>query len=342
MSAPSTAPADINATAARWVVRVHGDAQGLNDADILALTEWLEASDAHHAAFDQAERTWFAVTSPNLTSEITPETSAALETNKTTEVGVVVAFEANKARRKPAAFRDLGVWKPAVAAAALVFAIGVGWYMQSPVPWTDYVAPHDASRTVTLADGSTLHLNRDTRVRVALGAERLVQVDSGEVAFEVAHDPSKPFRVTAGEVEVRDIGTTFNMLRDAEHLTISVESGEVEVTEKDNPDTRLSAGDQIRVDERSGARTRVRIDPALVRSWQRGQAVFDQRPLGEAVAELNRYVDTPLRVADDAAGLKLTAVIPLDSEALIVDALQAYLPIDAKPYPDRIELHRRP
>ena len=65
---------------------------------------------------------------------------------------------------------------------------------------------------MTLADGSKLHLNTNSVVTVDFSSTaRNIVLLKGEAHFEVAHDTSRPFSVTAGNNTVTAVGTAFNM-----------------------------------------------------------------------------------------------------------------------------------
>src|SRR5690606_2914859 len=66
---------------------------------------------------------------------------------------------------------------------------------------------------IQLADGTKVWLNADSELEfpsVFTTNERKVKV-RGEAYFEVAKDPSKPFRVEVGDTEVEALGTAFNI-----------------------------------------------------------------------------------------------------------------------------------
>ena len=62
--------------------------------------------------------------------------------------------------------------------------------------------------------------------------------------------------------------------------------------------------------------------------------VFKNTPLTEVVREMNRYLATPLRLADDKAGrLRVSASFSLDRPEALVDALPAVAPVRLTPRP---------
>ncbi|MNV51949.1 fec operon regulator FecR [compost metagenome] len=77
--------------------------------------------------------------------------------------------------------------------------------------------------------------------------------------------------------------------------------------------------------------------PADVESaiaWREGRVVFKNAPLTEVVQEMNRYLSTPLRLADDRAGrLRVSASFSLDRPEALVDALPSVAPVRLTPRP---------
>jgi hypothetical protein len=85
---------------------------------------------------------------------------------------------------------------------------------------------------LALPDGTRLTVGPRGRLRLAASARlRLVTLESGVITLDVAHDPMRPFEVTAGRVVVRVLGTRFTVALGAESgdVTVSVERGLVQV-----------------------------------------------------------------------------------------------------------------
>src|ERR1700724_1682824 len=96
------------------------------------------------------------------------------------------------------------------AAVVLVICGLVGWGVWRA--WADptYTTGIGEQRIVRLDDGTRLSLNSGTRVRIAYDdSERRVELESGEAYFEVAHNPARPFIVTAANHRVTALGTVF-------------------------------------------------------------------------------------------------------------------------------------
>ena len=81
------------------------------------------------------------------------------------------------------------------------------------IEYNTIIVPRKGEYQLILADGSKVYLNSESRLRFPTrfeGKERRVYLE-GEGYFEVAKDTTKPFIVEAKEVDVRVLGTSFNV-----------------------------------------------------------------------------------------------------------------------------------
>lgn len=229
----------------------------------------------------------------------------------------------------------------AVACAALAAAAVVAWW-SLPAEAPSYAAAVSAERgerrQVMLPDGSVLEINGGTRAEVKLyDGRREVALDSGEILFTVSADPSRPFIVRAGSGVVRVTGTVFNVRRDADQVAVLVESGTVEVTGGhwwNLGRAVLRPGHGIHVPGSGAIGVPAPADVESAIAWREGRVVFKNAPLTEVVQEMNRYLSTPLRLADDRAGrLRVSASFSLDRPEALVDALPSVAPVRLTPRP---------
>jgi transmembrane sensor len=157
-----------------------------------------------------------------------------------------------------------------------------------------------------LTDGSTVELNTGTRLTVHMDdASRRVELVAGEATFSVAHEPARPFIVSAGEATVRAVGTRFNVRRRMESVDVLVTQGTVRVARarSDGPGVSssalVSAGESALI-----AAThidRAPVTPALADralAWHHGSLEFESSTLAEIVAEFNRYNERRIVIDD--------------------------------------------
>lgn len=186
-----------------------------------------------------------------------------------------------------------------LAAAVIVGTVGAWTWLQGRDHFTTAIGEE---RVIQLADGSAVHLDTDSSVRVRFnGAERRVDLETGRALFTVAHETARPFIVRSGEAEVRAVGTVFDVRRRDGAVTVSMVDGLVEISSGAagaGAPQRLAAGQQMVVAQ--GARRLRAIDAATETSWTRNRLVFRGAPLRDAVGEVNRYLTDKIVLAPDA------------------------------------------
>lgn len=156
-------------------------------------------------------------------------------------------------------------------------------------------------RVVQLADGSSVNLDTDSRIRVRFdGWERRIELDQGQALFRVAHNAERPFVVHADGTEVIAVGTVFDVRRSGSRVDVTLVAGVVDVVAADVADgrRRMAAGQKTQVSAR-GVTTRA-VDAAVETSWTDGRLIFSDMPLEQAVSEVNRYLTDTIEIEDPA------------------------------------------
>ena len=194
------------------------------------------------------------------------------------------------------------------AAAACVLALmgGAFVYRMAVLGGDIYATPVGGIETVKLADGSSVTLNTDTRIRVTLmPTERRIQLEGGEAFFQVAKDKSRPFVVYAANKRVIAVGTQFEVRRDHDDLEVIVTEGTVRLAPlpaavtPTQPPMYLTAGDIARaLKNEVMVQTHATAEAQKLLSWRAGYLIFDDTTLASAVAEFNRYSVHKISIAD--------------------------------------------
>lgn len=196
-----------------------------------------------------------------------------------------------------------------VAASVVLIIIGIGIAYRSGGTQT-YRTGIGGFQRIVLNEQSAIELNTDSEVRVALTAQRRkIELVRGEASFEVAHDVSRPFIVSAGNTAVRAVGTKFDVHRLDDSVEITVDEGRVaigapallEMTVEAFPVNlpQLSAG-QTATANGSGVslKSLPKNDLARKLAWQNQMLVFDGDSLADVVSQFNRYNQRQLVILD--------------------------------------------
>jgi len=193
------------------------------------------------------------------------------------------------------------VWYWAAAAAVVIIALGATlWWSGGSAVSERYATRHGEMRTWRLADQSTLRLNTDTAVHVRFTrAERFVEVERGEALFEVAHEPSRPFRVVSATANAEAVGTAFIVYRATHETLVTVLEGRVAVSARDSRGSSVAvgAGQQARVSPGAPPTRATSVDVQRQTAWMRRQLIFEEQPLAAVAAEFNRYAPAPIEIA---------------------------------------------
>ena len=122
----------------------------------------------------------------------------------------------------------------------------------------------------------------------------------GQGYFEVKHDQIHPFLVYAGTAIARDVGTEFAVRSYPEDRAVQVvvRTGGVAMSGVG----LLDAGDvgRLGIDGTSSLTRGVAVDSLL--TWLDGRLVFHDAPLATVLAELRRWHDVDVHLADPSLG----------------------------------------
>lgn len=227
----------------------------------------------------------------------------------------------------------------AVAAGVAAVALGLGLFsgLNHPATYTaEFSTALGERRHVALPDGSVIDLNSRSRVQVRYEQDRRgVELTEGEAMFSVEHDSSRPFVVEAGSGKVTVTGTRFDVRRDLSQTRVAVEQGTVKVQGQGPDVVSLTAGLGTQINAQGQVAAAYAVNPAELTAWRSGKLVFNNASLSEVAAEVSRYRDKPLTVANDNVGhLRLTSVFKSDNTEALLKALPSILPVAVRTLDD--------
>lgn len=225
----------------------------------------------------------------------------------------------------------------AVAAAVVMFISirlsdkSVGMHTAATVSEKNEITTNKGSRTkVNLPDGSTVWLNAGSKIRYDKDfAETSRSVElTGEAFFDVVKDPAHPFYIHTSNIDIKVIGTAFNVKAypDDETTETSLIRGVIEVSIKSRPKDKiiLSPNEKLIVDnKKSGAangetvsrkpESVVAINEIKLNSrdstineiqWVENRLVFDDEPLQNIAVKMERWYDVEIQITDSALAQK--------------------------------------
>jgi transmembrane sensor len=187
-----------------------------------------------------------------------------------------------------------------------------------------------------LADGTRVWLNSESSLKYPIafkGSQRNVEL-TGEAYFEVAKNAAMPFNVKVNNMEVRVLGTHFNIMAYNNETSIKTTllEGAVKLS-VGNQSNVLKPGQQGMVNK-SGQIKVVEADGERAIAWKNGYFVFDRSNIQEIMNQLSRWYDTKViyegKVPDDEYVGKIARNVKLSQVLHILELSNVHFKIENK------------
>ena len=273
---------------------------------------WLDQSPQHRYAWERLQVAWRALGA----------TAPAFE-DSWKEAPRGIAQPRNLPARRPSVMRRAALAGVA-AAAAICLAVIAGPMLMLRLE-ADHRTETAESRTVTLEDGSLVHLAGASAIATDFEkGRRAVRLLAGEAFFEVTPDKTRPFIVDAGGVEVTVLGTKFDVQKAGDVTAVALAEGSVQAS-LDGGDTQvLAPGDLLTSDRATGEVSRSTIPVADIATWRSGQIFVVNATIGSVVEQIRRYHPAWLSLPDNTlASRRVTGFYDLRHPDQALEALVA-------------------
>ena len=262
----------------------------ITDAEIKELSDWIK-NDRHlqnwwEEEFSKSDAGINPVLRDKLFARIKEQTQGKEET---------------QGKEKPRTIR-MNPWK---WAAAIVFPICIAFFTYYLVDSSQTVgapfivkADKGDKATIELPDGTNVVLNSASQLSYLnnFGENgRRVQLN-GEAYFKVAHDEKRAFIVQVGDLEVKVLGTSFNVsaYEDAKDVTVVLLEGKVGVYAQKMSHI-MKPGDKIEYNKATHKITATQVHPTDYIEWTKGNMYFEKESLENIMKTLSRIYDVEIR-----------------------------------------------
>lgn len=258
--------------------------------------EWRAQSGAHEQAFNAAKESWI------LAGQLAPPAP----------MPSVVRLRDSESRWRFLPRRTA----PAAVAAAVAACLAIVSAPTLLVMWqSDYRTATGEMRSVTLSDGSSVLLDTGSAIAVGYGdGRRGVRLLAGRAWFDVAHNQSHPFTVSAAEARVTVTGTAFDVGLDDDSIDVALARGGVRVAWGGEAPVALTPGDRIHIARPSNSSELDQIAISSMGSWRRGRLLIEDVPLSEGIDRLRRYYSGAIVLINSELGKRrVTGVFDVQS-----------------------------
>ena len=262
----------------------------ITDAEIKELSDWIK-NDRHlqnwwEEEFSKSDAGINPVLRDKLFARIKEQTQGKEET---------------QGKENPRTIR-MNPWK---WAAAIVLPICIAFFTyylidSSQTMGAPFIVKADKGdkATIELPDGTNVVLNSASQLSYLnnFGENvRRVQLN-GEAYFKVAHDEKCAFIVQVGDLEVKVLGTSFNVsaYEDAKDVTVVLLEGKVGVYAQKMSHI-MKPGDKIEYNKATHRITATQVHPSDYIEWTKGNIYFEKESLENIMKTLSRIYDVEIR-----------------------------------------------
>lgn len=211
-----------------------------------------------------------------------------------------------------------------------------------PVDSLEIIAPIGSRTVVQLTDGSEVHLNYGSRLKYPqtfTGNSREVRL-TGEGYFDVAHNPEKPFIVKTGKLNVKALGTAFNVLAYPENdiVQTTLVNGKVvleSVGKKGIVKTigSMTPGQHVNYNLKTGTVSSSEGNIEKYIAWKEGKLIFDETTIVEAAEKLSRMFNVSIEVDDNIKDFTYTVTFEDEPLFQILELMTVATPVRYKALP---------
>lgn len=182
------------------------------------------------------------------------------------------------------------------------------------------IVPYGKRTRITLSDNSSVWLNSGSKLiyPARFATEKREVYLEGEAIFEVSHNKQQPFMVITHDIEVKVLGTVFDVSAYADDATSSaiLESGSVEMKYKANSllsqsKVKMVPGTMAVYDPIEKTVKQTQVNTKLYTSWREGYFVFERQSLEDILKKISRYYNVSIQLNDQSLANE-TFTGPLD------------------------------
>jgi len=177
------------------------------------------------------------------------------------------------------------------------------------IVYNTVIVPYGKRTQITLSDNSSVWLNSGSKLiyPARFATEKREVYLEGEAIFEVSHNKQQPFMVITQDIEVKVLGTVFDVSAYSDDATSSaiLESGSVEMKYKTNSllsqsKVKMTPGMMAVYDPNEKTVKQTQVNTKLYTSWREGYFVFERQSLGEILKKISRYYNVSIQLKDQS------------------------------------------
>ena len=195
---------------------------------------------------------------------------------------------------------------------------------ENKAAYNQLVIPYGSKSRIILSDGTEINMNAGTKLIYPTSfnkSSREVRL-LGEAYFKVSKNKHKPFIVKAGQLDIKVLGTRFNVTTypESEKIETVLEEGSVSVSSKYNEQLSepvILKPNQILTYNKWSKKVEVaQIDPEFYTLWKNGLLKFENADLNDIIVKVERIYDMKIILNDPQKGeMKISGKLNLSNNS---------------------------
>jgi ferric-dicitrate binding protein FerR (iron transport regulator) len=310
-----------------------------SDEEKSSFEAWLMQSPENQAVFDEYKKVWNYSAWENHGLAVDVD-AGWKELNKRIEAFELMSVDLHE---RHTIFNKKFIYIALRVAAVIILAFGLFYVFntmntsQAPVN-VQYTATDIPELPIVLADGSEITLNKGAQITYPeefTSDVRKINFE-GEAFFNIAPDPEKPFIISAGELQIEVLGTSFNFCTcpDGENMVLYLEEGKVLFASVNTSDGSireqlvLMPGQKGIFNKENGMIARSEYSNQNYLAWKTGVLNFEKAPLSEVLREIGQTYKLKIESDNSFETQCLTARFDNEAPESIFESLQTIFGIE--------------
>jgi ferric-dicitrate binding protein FerR (iron transport regulator) len=315
-----------------------------SNEEVVLLNNWLKSDKENLLLFDEYRKTWISIEKEKIESSVDVDEewqSFKSRISKPDENNKVIDFKPEVNRNNSLYMRVL---KYAAIAALVAFSSVLIFKFATKPSDKIVIANIDAVESV-LPDGTKVVLNSNSTFEYPekfAKSERTVKL-KGEAYFNVTHNESKPFIISADDVRIVVLGTSFYVNTNAPDNKVEVilTEGKVAVYYKSKPSQKviLNPGDKVEISKTNSSIIKSVNNDENYIAWKTKKIIFNNNSLSEVVLSLNKVYHSNIIISNKIlADCRLTATFENQSLDAVLNVLKETLDLEINKSGSTVEL----
>lgn len=182
-----------------------------------------------------------------------------------------------------------------LVAACILSVVSVSLFVDFPTYSKEYLASNKIQNDILLPpDNSKIYLDANTTINVKYYKnKRVINLSNGKAIFEVTSNETQPFIVNTKRINVKVLGTKFEVVNLEDKLQVNVLEGKVQVSKAQN-DKELAIvtkGQSLQLDKNANLISQNSVNIEKMIQWKDGKYSFQQTSLNEVLNEFSKHLD---------------------------------------------------